>query len=172
MGISREENPFLHKTIFHPESRQKKAFPGPKNKPGNQVVLEKGFSFCYHETPSKERHPMSTTPVKAVLFTLTGGGDRSLFWAPQSAFDWCFAVDKGEHVIPDHVQADMAPFMAKKPFGTLADEILVTAGSPDNDAALNIGLLCQQFDSIKDAMAHATLKGWVVSEDEYDGYSY
>jgi hypothetical protein len=106
------------------------------------------------------------------LFALTGGGDRSLFWAPQSAFDWCITVEEGEQVLPAHVQADMVGFMARKPYGTLTDEFTITAGSADNDAALNLGLLCQNFDSIKDAIAHATLKGWVVSENEYDGYSY
>jgi hypothetical protein len=111
---------------------------------------------------------------KAVLFSLAGGGDRDLFFAPPEALEWCEQATPGYHPIPENVQAALGPFTEK---GSLSDEetkerVNVTPGSADNDVALFLSCMCRRFDTTKQAMSYAAAQGWEISDEEYSGCIY
>lgn len=116
----------------------------------------------------------ANAPIEAVLFTLMGQGDKDLFLAPVSALDWCESVKPGMRTLPEDVKRDLIPFRSD-----FADEVEedgdnlhVTTGSADNDAALFLSCRCRSFDSTKDALNYIQEQGWILSDREYDGCIY
>jgi hypothetical protein len=113
------------------------------------------------------------SPVKAVLFTLTGGGDQDIFLVPANALRWCHQVTPGHQRLPASVLKALRPFLAAKTTAAdLQEEQLITGGSSDNDAALFLAGVCRRFDTVRQALAHAKKQGWAVADQEYTGYLY
>lgn len=117
---------------------------------------------------------MSNT-IEAVLFTLTGQGDKNIFLAPRSALEWCNGVRPGQCPLPEQVKQDLVPFLgqyAAEVAQADGDVLEATPGSASNDAALFLAGRCRIFDSVRKALAYANEQGWTVIDDEYDGYIY
>lgn len=112
--------------------------------------------------------------IQAALFTLSGGGDTSVFLAPKSALDWCFEARPGDKAAPDNVLADLAPFLRPDAdIQELTERLYITPGSPDNDAALFLPCVCTPYDTAIQAVRSAVANGWTLSdEDEYSVHIY
>lgn len=114
---------------------------------------------------------MST--VHAALFTLSGGGDTNIFLAPKSALDWCYSAEVGSSHLPDQVREDLTPFLTSPDSLSEDLDITITPGSADNDAALFLAAVCQEFDSPIQAVRFAEKQGYRLDDDDaYEGYIY
>jgi hypothetical protein len=115
------------------------------------------------------------TQIQAALFTLSGGGDRDVFLAPKSALDWCMDVKPGSTRLPANVKADLAPFLRKEEDldNALDEEVYITPGSADNDAALFLSCVCKHYSTAVKAVNQAKKENWSLDEDnEYEGCIY
>lgn len=111
--------------------------------------------------------------IEVALFILNDRKDVYIFLAPKSALDWCLNVVPGEHTLPTNVLTELEPFITAEYEVDLDEEVEITIGSPDNDAAMHLLGLCKTFDTITDALEHVQLKGWQLNKsDEYHGYAY
>lgn len=108
--------------------------------------------------------------IQVCLFTLSGGGDTEIFLAPSSAAEWCMSVKPGEHTLPLDIQEELIPFLDED--RDPKESISITIGSAHNDAALFLSGVCRSFHRQRDAVAFAEKQGWVIDEDEYEGYLY
>lgn len=114
----------------------------------------------------------NNTSLRAALFTLTGGGDKNIFLAPARALEWCESVRPGQRTLPEDLKTDLGPFLTDIAQVDLCEEITITPGSADNDAALFLSCLCRSFSTSRKAVAFAAKQGWDLIEEEYEGFIY
>lgn len=130
--------------------------------------------FEEDETPTAAGIAITNPSIlRAVPFSLQGGGDRQFFLAPIQALEWCLAITPGPANLPISVREALIPFLAVGGNGPdMNEKINITSGSADNDAALFLSCLCRNFDTIKQALDYAKAQGWEIAEEEYEGCIY
>ena len=114
-----------------------------------------------------------TIQVPSVLFSLSGMRDHEQFLASPEALEWVYTRHApGMHKIPQNVQASLAPFLSPLSYiqDKLNDEHELSTGSAENDKALVLLELCQNYDTTKEAMQALASLDLLV--DEYEGGLY
>lgn len=111
---------------------------------------------------------------QAVICTLQGQGDRSIFLISPQALEWCERIKPGTCSIPSEIRASLAEFLEDSDDAreALDGELDITRGSAENDAMLHLSCCVRQFDTQREALAFAGERGLEVVAQEYDGCIY